>query len=95
MDVKLSTWAADNGLKYQAAYKMFKAGTLPVPARQLTTGTILVAMPPSDTFTRQQLERFQAQLDRIEQLCLFLTDAISLENTADCGVRPEASCCSV
>jgi predicted site-specific integrase-resolvase len=40
--VKLSQWAKENGLSYRTAWRMFHAGTLPVEAEQLATGTILV-----------------------------------------------------
>lgn len=40
--MKLSKWAKNNGLHYQTAWKLFKAGKLPVKTRQLVTGTILV-----------------------------------------------------
>ncbi len=40
--MKLSVWAKQNGLSYKGAYRMWKAGQLPVPAEQLPTGTILV-----------------------------------------------------
>ena len=43
--VKLSDWAAENGIHRQTAYRWFHAGALPVPARQLPTGTILVEAP--------------------------------------------------
>lgn len=36
------------GLRYETAWKMWKAGKLPIPAEQLPTGTILVH-PPVDT----------------------------------------------
>ncbi len=38
-------WAKENGVSYRAALNWFHAGTLPVPARQLATGTILVDPP--------------------------------------------------
>lgn len=38
-------WAKENGVSYRAALNWFHAGTLPVPARQLPTGTILVDPP--------------------------------------------------
>lgn len=46
--MKLSVWAAQNGIKYQTAWRWFRDGTLPVKAIQLPTGTILVepAAPP-------------------------------------------------
>jgi predicted site-specific integrase-resolvase len=40
--MKLSAWARRNGVQYQTAYRWFRSGTLPVPARKLPTGTILV-----------------------------------------------------
>jgi putative resolvase len=47
--VKLSVWAKENGVSYRAALNWFHAGTLPVPARQLATGTILVDPPVRET----------------------------------------------
>ncbi|MGH3627357.1 MAG: IS607 family transposase [Sciscionella sp.] len=43
--MKLSVWAVENGVSYRAALNWFHAGALPVPARQLATGTILVDPP--------------------------------------------------
>jgi putative resolvase len=43
--MKLSEWARDNGVSRQSAARWFHAGILPVPARQLATGTILVDGP--------------------------------------------------
>jgi putative resolvase len=40
--MKLSEWARANGVSRQSATRWFQAGVLPVPARQLATGTILV-----------------------------------------------------
>jgi predicted site-specific integrase-resolvase len=40
--MKLSTWAKKQGICYLTAYRLFKAGKLPVKAIQLGTGTILV-----------------------------------------------------
>lgn len=47
--MKLSVWAKENGVSYRAALNWFHAGTLPVPARQLPTGTILVDPPVRGT----------------------------------------------
>lgn len=44
--VKLSEWARINGVSRQSATRWFHAGVLPVAARQLATGTILVEEPP-------------------------------------------------
>jgi putative resolvase len=40
--MKLSEWARGQGISYRTALNWFHAGTLPAPARQLPTGTILV-----------------------------------------------------
>jgi putative resolvase len=47
--VKLSVWAKEQGVSYRTALNWFHAGTLPVPARQLPTGTILVDPPVRET----------------------------------------------
>jgi Predicted site-specific integrase-resolvase len=46
--VKLSEWAREQGISYRTALNWFHAGTLPAPARQLPTGTILVEPPKSE-----------------------------------------------
>ncbi|PSO48240.1 MAG: hypothetical protein BRC32_02700 [Actinobacteria bacterium QS_8_72_14] len=46
--MKLSTWARQVGLHPRTAYRWFHAGALPVPARQLAAGTILVEPTSSD-----------------------------------------------
>jgi putative resolvase len=43
--MRLSEWAKREGVHYQTAWKWFRDGTLPVPARQTATGTILVDEP--------------------------------------------------
>lgn len=45
MAMRLSEWARREGVHYQTAWKWFRDGTLPVPARQTATGTILVDVP--------------------------------------------------
>jgi putative resolvase len=40
--MKLSHWAKQQGLTYKGAWRMWKAGQLPLPAEQLPTGTILI-----------------------------------------------------
>ena len=47
--MKLSAWAKEQGISYRTALNWFHAGTLPVPARQLPTGTILVDPPARET----------------------------------------------
>jgi putative resolvase len=43
--VKLRQWAAGEGAHYQTAWRWWRGGKLPVPARQIATGTILVEVP--------------------------------------------------
>ena len=40
--MKLSVWAERQGIRYKTAWRMWKAGTLPVPCEQLPTGTVVV-----------------------------------------------------
>ncbi|MET8312232.1 IS607 family transposase, partial [Micromonospora sp. NPDC005173] len=40
--MKLAEWARRNGVHPQTAYRWFREGTLPVPARRLPSGTIMV-----------------------------------------------------
>ena len=44
--MKLKEWARGQGVSYRTALNWFHAGTLPVPAHQLPTGTILVDPAP-------------------------------------------------
>jgi putative resolvase len=43
--MKLAEWARVNGVHPQTAYRWFRQGTMPVPARRLRSGTILVDTP--------------------------------------------------
>ncbi|MGH7744632.1 MAG: IS607 family transposase [Candidatus Dormibacteria bacterium] len=43
--MRLSEWAKQDGVSRQGATRWFHAGVLPVPARRLATGTILVDEP--------------------------------------------------
>jgi len=45
--MKLSEWAQREGIHYTTAWRWWRAGKLPVPARQTSTGTILVDVQPS------------------------------------------------
>ena len=40
--MKLAEWARLNGVHPQTAYRWFREGTMPVPARRLPSGTIMV-----------------------------------------------------
>jgi predicted site-specific integrase-resolvase len=58
--MKLSVWAKQQGLSYKTAWRMWKAGTLPLPAEQLATGTVIIKQPSSQTEVehRDRLMRF-------------------------------------
>ena len=43
--MKLSDWARKQGISYLTPWRWFRADKLPVPARQLPTGTIVVEEP--------------------------------------------------
>lgn len=67
--MKLKDWAREQGVSYRAALNWFHAGTLPAPARQLDTGTILVepaASPAGRTvaYCRVSSADQRADLDR-------------------------------
>src|ERR1039458_9517780 len=49
--MRLSAWARQTGVSYKTAWRMWKAGRLPVPAEQLATGTVIVHSPASSTET--------------------------------------------
>jgi putative resolvase len=40
--MKLSKWAKHQGIRYETAWRWFKAGKMPVPVEQTETGTIIV-----------------------------------------------------
>ncbi|MFD7063612.1 IS607 family transposase [Streptomyces sp. NPDC059906] len=50
--MKLSEWAARNGVHYQTAWAWAKEGRMPVPVRQTPSGTWLVDEPTSKTSGR-------------------------------------------
>jgi putative resolvase len=43
--MKLSVWAKQQGITYKTAWRMWNDGRLPVPARQLPTGTVILDVP--------------------------------------------------
>ncbi len=67
--MKLSEWAAQQGFSYKTAWRMWKAGQLPVPAEQLPTGTIVVHVRTAKTegvalYARVSSHDHKADLDR-------------------------------
>ncbi|GAA6742638.1 IS607 family transposase [Thermus antranikianii] len=72
--MKPSHWARKQGISYLTAWRWFKAGKLPVPARQLPSGTILVEEPNPEGRTvlyarvssSDQKDDLQRQVQRLE-----------------------------
>lgn len=64
--VRLSEWAKREGVYYQTAWKWFRDGTLPVPARQTATGTILVD-DPSDRVEKRAGVALYARVSSADQ----------------------------
>ncbi|SDK77175.1 putative resolvase [Actinopolyspora mzabensis] len=76
--MKLSEWARGQGVTYRTAWNWFRAGTLPVPARQLDTGTILVEPPTTEDgrtvaycrmSSADQCDDLDRQVGRVAQEC--------------------------
>jgi putative resolvase len=68
--MKLAEWARANRVHPQTAYRWFRQGTMPVPARRLPSGTILVDAPESPSggravlYARVSAHDQRADLDR-------------------------------
>jgi len=45
--MRLADWARSQGVHYLTAYRWWREGSLPVPAHQTQSGTILVDVPPA------------------------------------------------
>ena len=71
--MKLAVWASRQGLTYGAAWRMWKAGKLPVRATQFPTGTIIVDERPEEegvalyarVSSSDQKKDLEAQLGRL------------------------------
>jgi predicted site-specific integrase-resolvase len=53
--MRLSDWAKTNGISYRSAWRMWKAGTLPVPAEQFPTGAVIVHVESFSSALRMAL----------------------------------------
>ena len=63
--MKLSVWAKQQGISYQAAWKWWKAGKLPVEAEQMPTGTIIIKERKTVTrFSRSLCPSVQSMIRR-------------------------------
>ena len=86
--MKLKEWARESGVSYRTALNWFHAGTLPAPARQLPTGTILVEPPEVESrqavaycrvSSADQCDDLDRQAGRVAQECA--RRGISLDST--------------
>ncbi len=68
--MKLSEWARRQGISYLTAWRWFRAGKLPVPARQMPTGTILVEepRPPTRVVLYARVSSSDQKSDRMPQV---------------------------
>jgi predicted site-specific integrase-resolvase len=73
--MKLSAWAKVNGLSYKTAWRLRKKGSLPLPAEQLSTGTIIIHDFPTPTnnavvyarvYSSDQTAALDRQLQRLK-----------------------------
>jgi len=65
--MKLADWARNQGIDYQTAYRWFRAGILPVPSKQLPTGTILVEAEESlEASLRRENAELKKRLAKLE-----------------------------
>lgn len=101
--MKLSDWAKQQGVCYKTAWLWFHGGTLPVKARQLATGTIIVEEYPVDAnesvalYARVSGSGQQSELDtQMNRLVTFatnnhyaVTQAISEVGSGLNGHRPK------
>jgi predicted site-specific integrase-resolvase len=87
--MKLSVWAKQQGLSYKTVWRMWKAGTLPVPAEQLATGTVIVQAANVDTKSENNVALYarvssadqKNDLDR--QLARLATVPVNVSETAN------------
>jgi len=74
-------WAKSQGVSYKTAWRMWKAGTLPVPAEQLATGTVIVHAVERETaggvalYARVSSSDQRGDLDRqVARLAVFAAE---------------------
>ena len=77
--MKLSEWARRNGVCYKTARRWFASGQLPVPAKKMDTGTVLVLCPNeieskvaciyARVSSHDQKEDLDRQVERLISFC--------------------------
>src|ERR1700758_5272216 len=97
--MKLSQWAKEQGLTYKGAWRMWRAGQLPVPAEQLPTGTIIVKeikTPAHAVGLYARVSRSDQKKDLEAQLGRLVVYADShrltiVQAVSEVGFRPEGT----
>ena len=87
--MKLSDWAKLQGISYRTAWRWFKAGILPVPAKQLSNGTILLSDSKLDKKTVTIYARVSSSDQKVDldaQVSRLLTFANSQGYSVVCSV---------
>jgi len=80
--MKLSEWAKKQGVSYRTAWRWFKAGILPVPAKQLSNGTIILSEEEKGPlfvaiYARVSSSDQKADLDRqVARLVVFANEKV-------------------
>jgi putative resolvase len=100
--MKLSTWAKKQGVSYRTAWRWFKAGTLPVRAEQMATGTVIIheeeapsgaAALYARVSSHENKDQLVAQLGRLSQYAsqqnIVVVQAVSEIGSALNGPRPK------
>lgn len=78
--MKLSTWAKDSGISYITAYRWWRKGILPIEAKQMPTGTIIVYPPKTKSggvalYARVSSADQKADLERqLSRLAMFASE---------------------
>jgi hypothetical protein len=80
--MKLKDWADQTGVKYLTAYRWFKNGTLPVPAYQTQTGTIIVEPEIEEHTAVSQNEKDNAMSLFLKKTVEFSKNSSTVEDFA-------------
>ena len=82
--MKLAEWARRNGVHPQTAYRWFREGTMPVPARRLPSGTIMVdvaAAPQGQVVVYARVSSADQRVDLDRQVARVTTWATARQMT--------------
>lgn len=101
--MKLAEWARSYGVHPQTAYRWFREDRMPVPARRLPSGTIVVEQSASDeagravvyvrVFSHDQRQDLEAQAGRVTTWCaengILVGNVVSEVGSGMNGRRPK------